>query len=134
MRRKRLRRRDVSEVNVTPLLDVVFIMLIFFIVTASFVKEAAIDLTRFDSPMKSESTQSANILISISAEGQLWINQRPVTLDALGPNIEKLHAEYPQAKIIVNADPDSSNGLLVRVIDIARLTGMTDVSLAVAEG
>jgi biopolymer transport protein ExbD len=134
MRRKRLSHEERSEINVTPMLDVVFILLIFFIVTASFVKEAAIDLGRFDTPVASEAESKANIVVSIGADGQLWINQRPITFDALRPNIERLHAEHPEAKVIVLADPGSKNGLLVRVIDTARLTGLYEVSLAVAGG
>ena len=134
MRRKRPRHEERSEVNVTPMLDVVFILLIFFIVTASFVKEAAIDLSRFDAPVASEVESKANIFVAIGADGQLWINHRPVTLDALRPNIERLHAEHPDAKVIVLADPASKNGLLVRVIDTARMTGLYQVSLAVAGG
>jgi biopolymer transport protein ExbD len=131
MRQVHRRRREPSEVNVTPLLDVVFIMLIFFIVTASFIKETGIDLARFDAPMTQQSdSTSKNILIAIDANGRLWINNRPVSLDALRPNIERLHAENPTAKVIVVADPESSNGLLVQVIDSARQTGVSDVSLA----
>jgi biopolymer transport protein ExbD len=134
MRRKRLSHEERSEINVTPMLDVVFILLIFFIVTASFVKEAAIDLGRFDAPVASEAESKANIIVAIGADGQLWINHRPITLEALRPNIERLHAEHPDAKVIVLADPGSKNGLLVRVIDTARLTGLYEVSLAVAGG
>jgi biopolymer transport protein ExbD len=116
---------------VTPLMDVVFIMLIFFVVTASFVRESSIDLARFDSPVTSESSANKkNILIAIDANGRLWINRRPISLDALAPNIEAAHAENPGAKVIVMAAPDSLNGLLVSVVDTARQIGIADVSLA----
>jgi biopolymer transport protein ExbD len=135
MRRGRLLREEQkSDVNVTPLLDVVFILLIFFLVTASFIKESAIDLGRFDAPLLTPvSTQSQNIFVALDGRGGVWVNHRPVSLSALRANIEKLHADNPDAKVIVMADPASRNGLLVRVIDTARVAGLYDVSLAAAE-
>jgi biopolymer transport protein ExbD len=135
MRRGRLLREEQkSDVNVTPLLDVVFILLIFFLVTASFIKESAIELGRFDAPLSTPvSTQSQNIFVALDGRGGVWVNHRPVSLSALRANIEKLHADNPDAKVIVMADPASRNGLLVRVIDTARVAGLYDVSLAAAE-
>lgn len=134
MRRSRTREKPAStEINVTPLMDVVFIMLIFFVVTASFVKEASIDLARFDAPVVSQPVNSAeNIFIAIDSNGRLWINRRPISLDALAPNIQAAHAENPGAKVIVSADVESKNGLLVSVVDTARRVGISEVSLAAA--
>lgn len=131
MRRKKHRRHGKSDVNVTPLLDVVFIMLIFFVVTASFIKEASIDLGRFDSPMKSSAASKGNnIFIAISNDGRIWINRRAVSIDALRPNLEKLHADNSDAKLIIVPEPNSTTDVLVRVIDTARVTGIGDVSIA----
>ena len=129
MRRKRTREEDESEVNLTPMLDVVFIMLIFFIVTASFVKEAGIDVNRPDAAT-AERKERGNILVAITDDGQIWIDRRQVDRRAVRANIERLHAENPQGAVVIQADRDSRNGLLVDVMDAARLAGVENVSIA----
>ncbi len=118
-----------SEVNLTPMLDVVFIMLIFFIVTASFVKESGIDINRPDAAT-AERKEKGNIMIAISEEGQIWIDRRQVDVRALRANIERLHAENPQGTVIIQADEESKNKLLVQVMDAARLAGVKSVAIA----
>ncbi len=129
MRRRRSRRAEQSEVNLTPMLDVVFIMLIFFIVTASFVKEAGIEITR--PPAATAVRQErGNIMVAITANDQIWIDRRPVDPRFVRANIERLHAENPQGSVVIQADKDSKNGLLVQVMDAARLAGVKSVALA----
>jgi biopolymer transport protein ExbD len=129
MRRRRDRKKSESEVNLTPMLDVVFIMLIFFIVTASFVKESGIEISR---PGASTAVrkEKGNILIAISANDQIWMNRRQVDPRALRANIERAHAENPQAAVIIQADMQAKTGLLVKVMDAARSVGVKSVSLA----
>jgi biopolymer transport protein ExbD len=129
MRRRRARESDESEVNLTPMLDVVFIMLIFFIVTASFVKEAGIDVNRPDAAT-AEKKERGNILVAITESGQIWIDKRQVDPRALRANIERLHAENPQGSVVIQADEESKNKLLVQVMDAARLAGVFNVSIA----
>jgi len=129
MRKRRARNREESEVNLTPMLDVVFIMLIFFIVTASFVKEAGIDITR-PPAATAERKERGNILVAITANDQIWIDRRQVDPRSIRPNIERLHAENPQGAVVIQADVDSKNGLLVMVMDAARQAGVNNVSLA----
>ncbi len=131
-RRRRSREAEESEVNLTPMLDVVFIMLIFFIVTASFVKEAGIDVNRPDAAT-AEKKERGNILVAITPNGQIWIDKRQVDPRALRANIERLHAENPQGSVVIQADKDSKNGLLVLVMDAARLAGVFNVSIAAQE-
>jgi biopolymer transport protein ExbD len=116
-------------VNLTPMLDVVFIMLIFFIVTASFVKESGLEISR---PGASTAVRKerGNILIAIGANDQIWMNRRQVDPRALRANIERMHAENPQGAVIIQADKDSKTGLLVKVMDAARAAGVKSVSLA----
>jgi biopolymer transport protein ExbD len=129
MRRRHVQTEEETEVNLTPMLDVVFIMLIFFIVTASFVKEAGIDVTRqYASTAKQEDT--GNIFVAISEAGQIWIDRRQIDVRAVRANIERLHAENPQGSVVVQADKNSKNGLLVQVLDAVRLAGVENVSLA----
>ena len=131
-RRRRARESEESEVNLTPMLDVVFIMLIFFIVTASFVKEAGIDVNRPDAATAEKKTKG-NILVAITENGQIWIDKRQVDPRALRANIERLHAENPQGSVVIQADKNSKNGLLVLVMDSARLAGVFNVSIAAQE-
>ena len=118
-----------NEVNLTPMLDVVFIMLIFFIVTASFVKEAGIDVNR-PSAATAERKEKGNILVAISADNQIWIDRRQVDPRALRANIERMHAENPNAAVVIQADEESKNKLLVQVMDAARMVGVKNVSIA----
>jgi biopolymer transport protein ExbD len=129
MRNRRRRERKQSEVNVTPMLDVVFIMLIFFIVTASFVKESGIEVNR-PNAATAERKERGNILVAINETGQIWIDKRQVDPRAVRANIERLHAENPQGAVVIQADRDSRSGLLVEVMDAARLAGVWDVSIA----
>ena len=129
MARRKRGTADETEINMTPMLDIVFIMLIFFIVTASFVKEAGIDVNRPDAST-AEKKKQGNILVAISENGQIWIDKRQVDVRALRPNIERLHAENPLGAVVIQADKNSKNGLLVDVMDAAREAGVFNVSIA----
>jgi biopolymer transport protein ExbD len=129
MRRRRNLEDESSEVNLTPMLDVVFIMLIFFIVTASFVKEAGIDVNRPDAATAVRKTKG-NILVAITSKDQIWIDRRQVDPRALRANIERLHAENPLGSVVIQADEESKNKFLVQVMDAARLAGVKSISLA----
>jgi biopolymer transport protein ExbD len=118
-----------QEINITPMLDVVFIMLIFFIVTASFVKESGIDVNKPEA-QTSVAKAKANILIAIDAGGAIWIDRRQIDPRAVRANIERLHAENPQGTLVIQADEDSRTGVLVQVMDAARLAGVLDVAIA----
>lgn len=118
-----------NEINITPMLDVVFIMLIFFIVTASFVKEAGIDVNRPDAETAVRQ-ERANILIAISENNEIWIDQRQVDPRALRANIERLRAENPEGSVVIQADRKSVTETLVQVMDAARQAGVYNVSIA----
>ena len=102
-----------AEINLTPMLDVVFIMLIFFIVTASFVKESGIDISR-PPAATAERKERGNILVAITANDQLWMDGRQIDPRSLRANIERLHAENPEGSVVIQADRFSKNGLLVQ--------------------
>jgi len=120
---------DESTVDITPMLDVVFIMLIFFIVTATFIKEAGIDV---DTPEAATAVvqEKASILIAIDAEDRVWINRRQIDLRAVRSIIERLHAENPKGTVVIQADRASRNDTLVRVMDASRRAGVYDIALA----
>ncbi len=123
---------DESTIDLTPMLDVVFIMLIFFIVTASFVKEAGIEINRPSAQTATKQDQ-ANILIAISDTGEIWIDRRRVDIRNVRANIERLHAENPQGAVVIQADQKSTNDKLVSVMVAARQAGIFNVSIATTE-
>ena len=130
MKKRRLQpREEESEINMTPMLDVVFIMLIFFVVTASFLKETGIDVSR---PQASTAVRKehGNILVGITASDEVWIDRRRVDIRAVRANIERLRAENPEGAVVIQADTAAKTGLLVQVIDQARTAGVADVSIA----
>jgi len=127
--RKRHHQADDAEINITPMLDIVFIMLIFFIVTTSFVKETGIDMTRpSNQPPKTEKISEV-IFVKIDPSGQIFIKERPTDVRAVRANIESGLALKPDASVVVAASRDADAGLLVRVVDQARVAGAERVSV-----
>ncbi len=118
-----------AELDMTPMLDIVFIMLIFFVVTASFLKESGVDVSR-PTATTAVRKEHGNILIGVTANDQVWIDNRRVEVGAVRASVARLHAENPEGGVIVQADKDSRSGLLVQVIDQARMAGVADVSIA----
>ncbi len=118
-----------SEVNLTPMLDVVFIMLIFFVVTTSFVKEAGVEVNR-PNASTTQRQESANILIAIRPNGEVWVDGRAVDVRAVRANVERLRAEFPESDVVIQGDRQAQIGLLVRVMDQVRLAGITNVAIA----
>lgn len=121
-----------AAIDMTPMLDVVFIMLIFFIVTASFVKEAGIDVNRPEAATAVKKDR-ANILIAISDKGEIWINKRRIDVRAVQANIERLRAENPQGSVVIQADKKATTETLIKVMDASRAAGVYDVSIAAQE-
>lgn len=121
-----------ANIDMTPMLDVVFIMLIFFIVTASFVKEAGIDVNRPEAATAVKKDR-ANILVAITAQNEIWINKRRIDARAVQANIERLHAENPQGTVVIQADKLATTETLIKVMDASRAAGVFDVSIAAQE-
>ena len=119
-----------NEINLTPMLDVVFIMLIFFIVTASFIKEAGLDVNRPDAPVTESKPEDANILVVITGTDEIWIDRRLIDPRAVRANIERLHAENPNGSVVIQANKSSTNKMLVTVMDSARQAGVYNISIA----
>lgn len=127
-----LQEEEQEEINMTPMLDVVFILLIFFIVTASFVKESGIDVNRPEAATAVKK-ERANILIAISDKNEIWINKRRIDVRAVQANIERLHAENPQGTVVIQADKKATTDTLIKVMDASRAAGIYDVSIAAQE-
>jgi biopolymer transport protein ExbD len=119
-----------NEINLTPMLDVVFIMLISLIVTASFIKEAGLDVNRPDAPVTETKPEDANILVAITATDEIWIDRRLIDPRAVRANIERLHAENPKGSVVIQANRKSTNKMLVTVMDAARQAGVYNISIA----
>ena len=124
---------DDTGINLTPMIDVVFIMLIFFIVTASFIKESGIAVER---PSAATATvqEHVAIVVAIDAAGEVWINRRRVDIRAVRANVERLHLENPQGTVMIQADRRSSNGVFVEVLDQVRLAGIEKIAIAATPG
>ena len=132
MRKRISQEMDEASVDITPMLDVVFIMLIFFIVTTSFVKEAGIEINR-PSAATSESQDSASIFVAISERGEIWIDNRRVDVSSVRANVERLRAESPEGTVVIQADKFSQTGILVEVVDQVRAAGVENVFVASEE-
>ena len=128
-RRRRGRDQEGSEVNLTPMLDVVFIMLIFFIVTATFIKEAGIDVNRPEALLPDEQGDAA-ILVAISPADEIWIDRRKTEPSDVRTVLERLRAENPKGSMVIQADENSTNEYLVIVLDAAKQAGIANVAIA----
>ena len=119
-----------NEINLTPMLDVVFIMLIFFIVTASFVKETGLDVNRPEDQQQTTVQEKGAILIRIDETNEIWIDGRTVDPRAVRANIERLHAENPEGGVVIQTAATSNTDTLITVMDASREAGVYNVSLA----
>jgi len=118
-----------SDINLTPMLDVVFIMLIFFIVTATFIKQAGIEVLRPEA-LTAEQKPTVSVLIAIGENGDIWIDKKKVDEAAVRAHIERLHAENPKGGLVVQADKDSKTEKVMAVLAAARAAGLTEVAIA----
>jgi biopolymer transport protein ExbD len=129
MARRHATREEETEINITPMLDIVFIMLIFFIVTTSFIRETGIDPQRPEA-ITADRQDRGNILIAISATGQIWMNKRQVELDAVRQAVEQARNESPESTVVIIADERSETGILIDLMDQVRLGGILNISVA----
>lgn len=121
---------DESAVDLTPMLDVVFIMLIFFIVTATFIKEAGVEVNRPDANT-ADQKDNTTVLVAINADNSIWIDKRRVDIRSVRANIERLHAENPEGGVVIQADELASVKTFTKVLDAAReVVAHEKVSLA----
>lgn len=121
--------QDESELDITPMLDIVFIMLIFFIVTTSFVKESGISV---NSPSASSavSQDKASIFVAINQQGDVWIDKRQVDVATVRAIIARLHTNNPEGAVVIQADKKVSADQLMNVMDQVRLAGVKNIALA----
>lgn len=131
-----MRRRAISdaveeqqEIDLTPMLDVVFIMLIFFIVTANFVKEPGLEVSRPEAET-SEQQENAGILVAIGSAGDVYMDGRRIDVRQVKANVLKLRSERPDAAVVIRADQQATADIITQVMDGIRAAGVRDISLA----
>jgi biopolymer transport protein ExbD len=132
MRRRRTLRNGDAEsgiIDLTPMLDIVFIMLIFFIVTATFVNEAGIQVER-PAAQTGDTQGEGQVVIAVKPTGEVWLDKRPVDLRAIRANLARLQAEHPVGSAVVAADRAVQAHLLVAVMDQIRLAGIQNIAVA----
>ena len=133
MRRKARHSEEEAQINITPMLDIVFIMLIFFIVTTSFIKDPGLEVNRPEAET-AISKQLGNILIAISDTGQIWMDKKRVELPGVRGEVERARLESPESSVIVIADKDAPTGAVIDVMDQIRMAGVKSMAVAAQTG
>jgi biopolymer transport protein ExbD len=120
---------NMARINVVPLVDVMVFLLIFFVSTASFLKEAGIEVNR-PTAQSAVKKEKGNIILAVSKEGEVWFDKRRIDVRMVRPTVERVHAENPDGAVIIIADREAMTGVTVQVMDQVRLAGITNVSIA----
>jgi len=120
---------DEADINLTPMLDVVFIMLIFFIVTATFIKQTGIDVRRPEA-LTAERKPTVSVLVAINDRGEIWIDKKRVPSTSVRAEIERIHAENPKGGLVIQADRGAKYENLVTVLNAARGAGLSEVAIS----
>lgn len=130
MRRQPKRQRDEIQIDMTPMLDIVFIMLIFFIVTTSFVREAGLEVHRPEAS-QAQAQPSSSIMLAIGAQGEIYLDRKGIDVERVKVTLAHMLAEQPQASLVIQADERVPHGRVVRVMDEAKAAGITNIAIAV---
>jgi len=123
---------DESEINLTPMLDVVFIMLIFFIVTAVFVKEPGVEVDRPEA-LTAFQAGAGSIYVAVTPQDEIWIDRSVVEANEIRYSIERLRQESPAAGVVIKADSDARNELVIQVMDAAKAAGVDNIVIAASD-
>jgi biopolymer transport protein ExbD len=117
---------DDQDINITPLLDIVFIMLIFFIVTAVFIKEPGVEVTRPEA-ITAQDQKLVSILVAITASNEIWINRELVSLDGVKAAVERLRRENPRGSAVIQTDANAHTRYMIEVLQRIRDAGVSEV-------
>jgi len=117
------------ELNIAPLIDMVFILLIFFLVTTSFVKETGVDINR-PAANTAVSHAKANILVGVTKDNRIYMERREIDIRAVRANVERAMAENPESSVVIVADKESTTGVVISVMDNCKLAGAENVAIA----
>jgi biopolymer transport protein ExbD len=127
--RRPTQQEEEKVADLTPMLDVVFIMLIFFIVTATFIKETGIEVNRPDTKT-AQFKKTVSLLVAVSPDSAVWIDKKKVDIRNVRPLMERLHAENPKGGLVIQADMDSKVEKVLAIMDAARTIGIGQVAIA----
>jgi len=133
MRSRRKIKEEEKVADLTPMLDVVFIMLIFFIVTATFIKETGVEIDRPDTKT-AEAKKRVSLLVGVGADSGIWIDKKRVDVRNVRPMMERLHAENPKGGLVIQADSESKVEKVLAIMNAARKIGINQVAIASEEG
>lgn len=133
MQARRHAEEDSGEtgIDLAPMLDFVLNLLIFFIITTSFIKEAGITVNK-EQALTAEDKQNGNILIAVRPNGDIWMDKRRVDMREVRPLVERLHVERPEDTVVIIADKESQTSVLTQLMDQVKLGGISEVSIATA--
>ena len=120
---------DEKVADLTPMLDVVFILLIFFIVTSTFIKETGIEINRPDT-QTAEMKKTVSLLVAVGADNSIWIDKKKVDIRNVRPMMEKLHAENPKGGLVIQADSASKVENVLAIMESARAIGIIQIAIA----
>jgi len=121
--------KDEPEINITPMLDIVFIMLIFFIVTTSFVRETGVEIEK-PSAVSTEPRPRGNVLIAIRGNDEIWMNRQLVELPDVRIMVERARAENPESSAVLLADRGARTGRVIQVMDQVQAAGIREISIS----
>jgi biopolymer transport protein ExbD len=121
--------KDEPEINITPMLDIVFIMLIFFIVTTSFIRETGVEVQK-PNALTAEPRPQGNVLIAIRPNDEIWMNRKSIELHEVKTQVERARAENPESSAVLIADQSARTGLLIEVMDQVQAGGITRISIS----
>jgi len=130
MGRKVREEEEDAAIDMTPMLDIVFIMLIFFIVTTVFVKQAGIDVLKPEGQTATK-FKNANIFIAVTEDGEVWIDRNEIAVESVRANLEKLLLEQPTDAVFIQADEKAKHGVVIQVMDQVKASGVDRVAIAV---
>ena len=131
--RRRVTQEEDKVADLTPMLDVVFIMLIFFIVTATFIKETGVEIDRPDA-LTALPKKTVSLLVGVGQDNQVWIDKKQVDVRNVRPRMERLHAENPKGGLVIKADSEAKVEKVLAIMDAARNIGIGQVAIATEEG
>ncbi len=129
VRYSRRKRTKAVDINMAPLIDMVFILLIFFLVTTSFVRESGVDVQR-PKAKSAVTKKKVNLVVGITRDGLIYIENHPVDIRSIRARMERFLAETPEGSVIIVADKDSKTGTVIQVLDECRLAGVKNISVA----
>ncbi len=127
--RRQTQQEEEKVADLTPMLDVVFIMLIFFIVTATFIKETGVEINRPDTKT-AELKKTVSLLVGVAPDNRIWIDKKAVDIRNVRPMMERLHAENPKGGLVIQADGESKTEKVLAIMEAARAIGINQVAIA----